>query len=95
MLASQALTNQQRGQAPKQSTWQKFVQIMDTPQRNLDVTISGSLGAHARDALNDIRGTLIQAYTGMPEHVAAPGPPMATPQMTTAAMTGKKLDLSR
>jgi hypothetical protein len=59
-------------------------------------SLGAELKAMAREAVKDIRGTIHQAMFGQPEHMSEPGTPLnPTPQLVTADLTGKEVDMDR
>jgi hypothetical protein len=49
-----------------------------------------------REAVKDVRSTLHQVFFGQPEHMPEPGTPLnPTPQLTTAELTGRPMDIHR
>jgi hypothetical protein len=72
--------------APKPSLWERYRQMW---QENFArrQSFSSSVAAIFREAIKDVRGTLMESYFGRPEHPGEPGTPFnPTPQIVTAEM---------
>ncbi len=82
-------------QVEKPSVLQWFKEMREKNLENLP-TLSGELGAMFREGIRDIRSTIHEAMWGTPEKVPEPGSPLSpTPQITTAALLGKDVDIER
>ena len=90
MRNDQVLTNeqlQQQGQAIKQS-WADRLKQWVQDNHAQQPALGAELAAMGREAIKDIRGTLMESYFGKPEHASEPGTPLSPTMQEVSADRG-------
>src|SRR5580704_15008569 len=79
MRSDQVFTNEElrrQGQEPKQSWTERLAQwVQDNHAQQ--PALGAELAAMGREAIKDVRGTLMESYFGKPEHASEPGTPLS------------------
>ena len=79
MRGDQVFTNEQQkqqGQQVKESWAQKLQQWVQNNHAQ-QPAFGAELAAMGREAIKDLRGTLMESYFGKPEHPSEPGTPLS------------------
>jgi len=79
MRSDQVLTNEQlkqQGQQVKES-WAQKLQHWVQDNHAQQPSLGAELAAMGREAIKDMRGTLMESYFGKPEHGSEPGTPLS------------------
>lgn len=68
----------------------RLIEKIQTQQTERSKELPGEIKAIAREAVKDIRGTIMQVFFGQPEHQSEPGTPYNPTQiMVTREIDGK------
>ncbi len=90
MRTDQVLTNEQQrqqGQEPRQS-WADRLKEWIKGNHEQQPALGAELAAMGREAVKDIRGTLMESYFGKPEHASEPGTPLSPTMQEVSADRG-------
>src|SRR5260370_16730778 len=90
MRSDQVLTNEQlrqQGQAVKE-TWAERLQAWVQSNHEQQPALGAELAAMGREAIKDVRGTLMESYFGKPEHASEPGTPLSPTMQEVSADRG-------
>src|SRR5260221_13738541 len=90
MRGDQAFTNEQlkqQGQEVTQS-WVDRLKAWVQDNHAQQPALSAELAAMGREAIKDIRGTLMETYFGKPEHASEPGTPLSPTMQEVSADRG-------
>ena len=79
MRREQALTNEQLKQQGQEvrPPWGERLNEWIQKNHSQQPSLSAELAAMGREAVKDIRGTLMESYFGKPEHASEPGTPLS------------------
>jgi hypothetical protein len=90
MRKDQVFTNEQlkqQGQEVKQS-WAEQLKNWVQENRDGQPALGAELAAMGREAIKDVRGTLMETYFGKPEHAPEPGTPLSPTMQEVSAERG-------
>ncbi|WP_435008071.1 hypothetical protein P12x_005340 [Tundrisphaera lichenicola] len=74
----------------------KLVEQVKENHKKNRVEFPGEVKAIGREAMKDVRGTIMEVFFGKPEHQSEPGTPLnPTQQMVTQELKGGELDFER
>jgi hypothetical protein len=90
MRSDQVLTNEQQrqqGQEVKQS-WTERLKAWVQDNHAQQPALGAELAAMGREAIKDVRATLMETYFGKPEHASEPGTPLSPTMQEVSADRG-------
>lgn len=90
MRSDQVLTNEQlkqQGQEAKQSWMERFKGWIQENHAQ-QPALGAELAAMGREAIKDVRATLMETYFGKPEHASEPGTPLSPTMQEVSADRG-------
>jgi hypothetical protein len=90
MRSDQALTNEQlkrQGQQVEQS-WSDRLKEWIQDNHAQQPALQAELAAMGREAVKDVRATLMETYFGKPEHASEPGTPLSPTMQEVSADRG-------
>ncbi len=90
MRSDQVFTNEQlkrQGQEAKQS-WAEKLKGWVHENHASQPALGAELAAMGREAIKDVRGTLMESYFGKPEHASEPGTPLSPTMQEVSADRG-------
>ncbi|HZU34734.1 MAG TPA: hypothetical protein VFA18_02425 [Gemmataceae bacterium] len=90
MRPEQALTNEQLQQQGReaQRSWSERIKQWIEDNHARQPALGAELAAMGREAIKDVRGTLMESYFGKPEHVSEPGTPLSPTMQEVSADRG-------
>jgi hypothetical protein len=90
MRSDQVFTNEQlkqQGQETRQS-WADRLKQWVQDNHAQQPALGAELSAMGREAIKDVRGTLMESYFGKPEHASEPGTPLSPTMQEVSADRG-------
>src|SRR5260370_36867906 len=90
MRRDQVFTNeqqQQQGHEVKQSWTERLMQYVQDNHAQ-QPALGAELAAMGREAVKDVRATLMETYFGKPEHASEPGTPLSPTMQEVSADRG-------